>query len=124
MCILMIGLLLSALILAGLVIVAAYDGTNPFVGEAFLAILLIIFFAMYYRPDSVKRKEKDEFVNTILKYRDDQRIVDKCSGCARIEKTGDTCSIYQYPWEPWKKFGKCENYRASIELDDIGEDKR
>ena len=110
------SMLIAALIVGGLVIILIVERDWPVVTQVFAALLVFLLLLMSYRPTSVKENEKKEFVNNILKWYDQQRVVDKCRGCIYIKEYDNTCQKYMFPWEAWRAYKKCPDYKkVSIE---------
>ncbi len=110
------SLLLAALIIGGLVVVLAVDHALPLVVQGFAACLVFLLLLMSFRPSNVKENERKEFVNNILKWRDQQRVVDKCRDCIHIKEFDNTCQKYMFPWEAWRAYKKCPDYKkVSVE---------
>lgn len=111
------GLLLAAVIMAGMFVAATADGRNVLVLEIVGVFLISLLLIMGFRPKTIRDKEHEELINDILKWRDQQRIVHKCKGCINIESAYNTCRVYSFPWEAWRAHKKCPDFSLPVQND-------
>lgn len=119
----MVFFVIGALIIASTVIILFIETKLPLASKMFITIGEFFLLFLIFRPDSIRRKETDDYMNAMLKFNDEQKIVDKCIGCVHIREPYGKCSVYLFPWEAWSKGHNhiCDDYKKSDKTQKAGE---
>lgn len=97
----MFSLVIGAVILITATIILFIETSMPLAPQIFIGVSELFLLLLMFRSDSTRRKEMDDHMNAILKFNDEQKIVEKCKGCIHVREPFGKCSIYLYPWEAW-----------------------
>lgn len=109
----MFSLVIGAIILIVATIILFIETSIPLAPQIFIGVSELFLLLLMFRPDSIRRKEMDDHMNAILKFNDEQKIVEKCKGCIHVREPFGKCAVYLYPWEAWVNGydGICNRYK-------------
>lgn len=119
----MFSVFVGVIILIAATIILFIETSMPLAPQIFIGVSELFLLLLMFRPDSTRRKEKDDHMNAMLKFNDEQKIVGKCNGCIHIREPFGKCSIYLYPWEAWVNgYDRiCNSYKHGGQISAEGE---
>lgn len=114
----MFTMTIGLVIMVAATIIFFIESSLPLAPKIFIAVAELFLLVLLFRPDSVRRKEMDEHMNAMLKFNDEQKIVEKCKGCIHVREPYGKCSVYLYPWEAWVHgYNRvCEHYQPAEQI--------